>query len=147
MGATLVENDYGLDPEVYLDHHSTLTDTCTGSSLKLEKLGYEGYELLGMFNWRAHLPPLGLQELRVQARNEQDKNQGGIIIPEGLVEGIPELYALLQDIQGLHGRGVSIENISAHLSPWTSTLFAICPPFIKLLLLLHPEYDDSAQLS
>ncbi|GJN22025.1 hypothetical protein PR202_gb09554 [Eleusine coracana subsp. coracana] len=46
----------------------------------------------------------------VQARAETDKNHGVVLIPEGLVESIPELYALLQ-------------------------------------LLLHPESDDSAQLS
>ncbi|URE15841.1 pyrophosphate--fructose 6-phosphate 1-phosphotransferase [Musa troglodytarum] len=46
----------------------------------------------------------------VQARAEKDKYHGVILIPEGLVESIPELYALLQ-------------------------------------LLLHPESDDSAQLS
>ncbi|KAJ0987126.1 hypothetical protein J5N97_005482 [Dioscorea zingiberensis] len=83
----------------------------------------------------------------VQARAEQDKNHGVILIPEGLVESIPELYALLQEIHGLHGRGVSIENISAHLSPWASALFEFLPPFIRKQLLLHPESDDSAQLS
>uniref|UniRef100_A0A0E0NK25 Phosphofructokinase domain-containing protein n=1 Tax=Oryza rufipogon TaxID=4529 RepID=A0A0E0NK25_ORYRU len=46
----------------------------------------------------------------VQARAEKDKYHGVVLIPEGLVESIPELYALLQ-------------------------------------LLLHPESDDSAQLS
>ncbi|THU50613.1 hypothetical protein C4D60_Mb06t22110 [Musa balbisiana] len=46
----------------------------------------------------------------VQAMAEKDKYHGVILIPEGLVESIPELYALLQ-------------------------------------LLLHPESDDSAQLS
>ncbi|CAD6339448.1 unnamed protein product [Miscanthus lutarioriparius] len=46
----------------------------------------------------------------VQARPEKDKYHGVVLIPEGLVESIPELYALLQ-------------------------------------LLLHPESDDSAQLS
>ncbi|KAG2653464.1 hypothetical protein PVAP13_1NG458100 [Panicum virgatum] len=76
-----------------------------------------------------------------------DKNHGVILIPEGLVESIPELYALLQEIHGLHGRGVSAENISSQLSPWASALFEFLPPFIRKQLLLHPESDDSAQLS
>ncbi|XP_020090695.1 pyrophosphate--fructose 6-phosphate 1-phosphotransferase subunit alpha isoform X2 [Ananas comosus] len=81
----------------------------------------------------------------VQAR--ADKYHGVILIPEGLVESIPELYALLQEIHGLHVKGVSVENISAQLSPWASALFEFLPPFIRKQLLLHPESDNSAQLS
>ncbi|KAF5179996.1 Pyrophosphate--fructose 6-phosphate 1-phosphotransferase subunit alpha [Thalictrum thalictroides] len=83
----------------------------------------------------------------VQARAEQDKNHGVILLPEGLVESIPEVYALLQEIHELHRQGVSVDNISSQLSPWASALFEFLPPFIKKQLLLHPESDDSAQLS
>lgn len=83
----------------------------------------------------------------VQARAEKDKYHGVVLIPEGLVESIPELYALLQEIHGLHNKGVSVENISSHLSPWASALFEFLPPFIRKQLLLHPESDNSAQLS
>nr|CAB3467954.1 unnamed protein product [Digitaria exilis] len=83
----------------------------------------------------------------VQARAETDKYHGVVLIPEGLVESIPELYALLQEIHGLHNKGVSVENMSSHLSPWASALFEFLPPFIRKQLLLHPESDDSAQLS
>nr|CAB3447715.1 unnamed protein product [Digitaria exilis] len=51
------------------------------------------------------------------------------------------------EIHGLHGKGVSAENISSQLSPWASALFEFLPPFIRKQLLLHPESDDSAQLS
>ncbi|KAH9618275.1 hypothetical protein KSS87_004444 [Heliosperma pusillum] len=83
----------------------------------------------------------------VQARAETDKNHGVILLPEGLIESIPEVYALLQEIHSLHREGVSVENISSQLSPWASALFEFLPPFIKKQLLLHPESDDSAQLS
>ncbi|XP_010913868.1 pyrophosphate--fructose 6-phosphate 1-phosphotransferase subunit alpha isoform X2 [Elaeis guineensis] len=83
----------------------------------------------------------------VQARAEKAKYHGVILIPEGLVESIPELYALLQEIHSLHNQGVSTENISSHLSPWASALFEFLPPFIRKQLLLLPESDDSAQLS
>ncbi|KAK1282287.1 Pyrophosphate--fructose 6-phosphate 1-phosphotransferase subunit alpha [Acorus calamus] len=83
----------------------------------------------------------------VQARAEQDKYHGVILLPEGLIESIPEVYALLQEIHGLHKQGVSIDEISSQLSPWASALFEFLPPFIKRQLLLHPESDDSAQLS
>ncbi|KAK4374283.1 hypothetical protein RND71_004960 [Anisodus tanguticus] len=83
----------------------------------------------------------------VQARAEQDKNHGVILLPEGLIESIPEVYALLQEIHGLLTQGVSADKISSQLSPWASALFEFLPPFIKKQLLLHPESDDSAQLS
>ncbi|CAN4105131.1 unnamed protein product [Withania somnifera] len=83
----------------------------------------------------------------VQARAEQDKNHGVILLPEGLIESIPEVYALLQEIHGLLRQGVSADKISSQLSPWASALFEFLPPFIKKQLLLHPESDDSAQLS
>lgn len=83
----------------------------------------------------------------VQARAEQDKYHGVILLPEGLIESIPEVYSLLQEIHGLHGEGVSMEKISSQLSPWASALFEFLPPFIRKQLLLHPESDNSAQLS
>ncbi|KAG1359022.1 Pyrophosphate--fructose 6-phosphate 1-phosphotransferase subunit alpha [Cocos nucifera] len=83
----------------------------------------------------------------VQGRAEKDKYHGVILIPEGLVESVPELYALIQEIHGLHLHGASAENIPSQLSPWASALFEFLPPFIRKQLLLHPESDDSAQLS
>ncbi|KAJ4763288.1 Pyrophosphate--fructose 6-phosphate 1-phosphotransferase subunit alpha [Rhynchospora pubera] len=83
----------------------------------------------------------------VQARASVDKYHGVILIPEGLVESIPEMYALLQEIHELHRNGIPAEKISSHLSPWASALFEFLPPFIKKELLLSPESDNSAQLS
>ncbi|KAL0432817.1 UNVERIFIED_CONTAM: Pyrophosphate--fructose 6-phosphate 1-phosphotransferase subunit alpha [Sesamum latifolium] len=83
----------------------------------------------------------------VQARAEQDKYHGVILLPEGLIESIPEVFALLQEIHGLLRQGVSADNIFAQLSPWASALFEFLPPFIRKQLLLSPESDDSAQLS
>ncbi|KAF5739270.1 pyrophosphate--fructose 6-phosphate 1-phosphotransferase subunit alpha [Tripterygium wilfordii] len=83
----------------------------------------------------------------VQARSDQDKYHGVILLPEGLIESIPEVYALLKEIHGLLQQGVTADSISSQLSPWASALFEFLPPFIKKQLLLHPESDDSAQLS
>ncbi|KAJ6953235.1 pyrophosphate--fructose 6-phosphate 1-phosphotransferase subunit alpha-like [Populus alba x Populus x berolinensis] len=83
----------------------------------------------------------------VQARAEQDKNHGVILLPEGLIESIPEVYALLKEIHSLLKQGVAPDSISSQLSPWASALLEFLPPFIKRELLLHPESDDSAQLS
>ncbi|KAJ6931861.1 hypothetical protein NC652_015139 [Populus alba x Populus x berolinensis] len=65
----------------------------------------------------------------------------------GLIESIPEVYALLKEIHDLLRHGVAPDKISSQLSPWTSALFEFLPPYIKKQLLLHPESDDSAQLS
>ncbi|KAI4388527.1 hypothetical protein MLD38_000847 [Melastoma candidum] len=83
----------------------------------------------------------------VQARAEKDKYHGVILLPEGLIESIPEVYALLNEIHGLLRHGISADKISSQLSPWASALFEFLPPFIKKQLLLFPESDDSAQLS
>ncbi|XP_004498195.1 pyrophosphate--fructose 6-phosphate 1-phosphotransferase subunit alpha [Cicer arietinum] len=83
----------------------------------------------------------------VQARAEQDKYHGVILLPEGLIESIPEVYALLKEIHGLLRQGVDADKISSQLSPWASALFEFLPPFIRRQLLLYPESDDSAQLS
>ncbi|CAH9079843.1 unnamed protein product [Cuscuta europaea] len=83
----------------------------------------------------------------VQARAEQDKYHGVILLPEGLIESIPEVYALLKEIHGLLRQGISADNISSQLSPWAYALFEFLPPFIRKQLLLYPESDDSAQLS
>ncbi|KAJ4830914.1 hypothetical protein Tsubulata_039035 [Turnera subulata] len=71
----------------------------------------------------------------VQARAGQvspDKNHGVILLPEGLIESIPEVYALLKEIHGLLRQGVVPENISSQLSPWPSALFEFLPPFIRI---------------
>ncbi|KAG7037978.1 Pyrophosphate--fructose 6-phosphate 1-phosphotransferase subunit alpha, partial [Cucurbita argyrosperma subsp. argyrosperma] len=83
----------------------------------------------------------------VQARAQQDKYHGVILLPEGLIESIPEIYALLKEIHSLLKQGVLVDNISSQLSPWASALFEFLPPFIRKQLLLDPESDDSAQLS
>ncbi|WCJ44778.1 Pyrophosphate--fructose 6-phosphate 1-phosphotransferase subunit alpha [Euphorbia peplus] len=83
----------------------------------------------------------------VQARAAQDKYHGVVLLPEGLIESIPEVYALLKEIHSLLRQGINSNNISSQLSPWASALFEFMPLFIKKQLLLYPESDDSAQLS
>ncbi|KAG0499152.1 hypothetical protein HPP92_003843 [Vanilla planifolia] len=83
----------------------------------------------------------------VQARAEQGKYHGVILIPEGLVESVPELNALLQEIHSLQNERVTAENISSLLSDKASTLFENLPSFIKKQFLLFPESDNAAQLS
>lgn len=83
----------------------------------------------------------------VQARAEQDKYHGVILLPEGLIESIPEVYALLEEIHGHMRQGVHVEDIPSQLSPWASALYEFLPPFIRSQFMLEKESDDSAQLS
>ncbi|MQM17683.1 hypothetical protein Taro_050659 [Colocasia esculenta] len=98
----------------------------------------------------------------VQARAEQDKYHGVVLIPEGLVlvffmvfsSSVKLVFSIerywiccLWEIHVLHREGVSTDKISCQLSPWASALFEFLPPFIRRQLLLHPESDESAQLS
>ncbi|KAL8218358.1 hypothetical protein R6Q57_021731 [Mikania cordata] len=83
----------------------------------------------------------------VQARAEKEKYHGVIIFPEGLIESIPEVNALLQEIHRFLRQGISKDKIPSQLSPWASALFQFLPSFIREELLLYPASDDSAQLS
>lgn len=83
----------------------------------------------------------------VQARAELGKFHGVLLIPEGLIESIPEMYALIQEISILHNSNVPVAEMSSKLSPWAAALFQFLPPFIRRELLLHQESDNSAQLS
>eukprot|EP00249_Psilotum_nudum_P007540 c20642_g1_i1 orf=334-2157(-) len=83
----------------------------------------------------------------VQARAEQDKHHGVIVLPEGLIETFPEVYALLQEIGTLIKQGVEVADIPAQLSPWASALFNYLPPFIQKQFLLEWESGESVQLS
>jgi len=70
-----------------------------------------------------------------------------LLIPEGLIESIPEMYALIQEINVLYNNNVHTNGIPSKLSPWARALFTFLPPFIRSELLLHQESDNSAQLS
>ncbi|GKA64923.1 xylulose kinase-1, partial [Tanacetum coccineum] len=48
----------------------------------------------------------------IQAKTEQEKYNGVMLPPEGLIESIPEFYALLQDIHCLLRGGVSTDKTS-----------------------------------
>nr|CAB3480754.1 unnamed protein product [Digitaria exilis]CAB3504653.1 unnamed protein product [Digitaria exilis] len=67
----------------------------------------------------------------VQARAELGKYHGVLLIPEGLIESIPEMYALIQEINILHNNNVPVAEMPSQLSPWAAALFQFLPPFIR----------------
>lgn len=85
----------------------------------------------------------------IQARGEQGKNYGVVLLPEGLIERIPEFRALLQEINTLRKQDedIGVDNISSRLTLWAAALYDFLPIFIKKQLLLDRESDGSVQLS
>ncbi|VAI27991.1 unnamed protein product [Triticum turgidum subsp. durum] len=76
----------------------------------------------------------------VQARAELGKHHGVLLIPEGLIESIPEMYALIQEISILHNNNVPVTEIPTQLSPWAAALFQFLPPFIRREVLHFQQF-------
>lgn len=105
----------------------------------------------------------------VEGRAKEGKHYGVVLIPEGLVEYIPEMNALLREIAAVqraaHGGAAAgraageptepklttrlgLEALSRQLTPWSAALLASMPPFIRRQLQLESQASDhKAQLS
>eukprot|EP00475_Leptophrys_vorax_P039867 TRINITY_DN7290_c0_g1_i1.p1 TRINITY_DN7290_c0_g1~~TRINITY_DN7290_c0_g1_i1.p1 ORF type:complete len:633 (+),score=42.67 TRINITY_DN7290_c0_g1_i1:166-2064(+) len=75
------------------------------------------------------------------------KHHGVILIPEGLIEHIPEIASLIDEINGLVKDGVPAASISSRLSPWSAALFNFMPPFIRSEFVEHREDDGSLRFA
>lgn len=90
----------------------------------------------------------------VEARAREGKHFGVVLIPEGLVEFIPQVNALLKEIAqasrvtAAKGERAAADAIEAALTPWAKALLDSMPLFIKKQLLLEVQAsDDKAQLN
>jgi len=92
----------------------------------------------------------------VTERAAEGKRFGIVLIPEGLVEYIPEVNALMREISvaraqrasSKNGKAASKAEILALLTPWSAALLQSMPPFIQQQLLLETcASDQKAQLS
>eukprot|EP00808_Paulinella_micropora_P007375 g41357.t1 len=73
----------------------------------------------------------------VEARAARGKDYGLVLMPEGLVSAIPEIYQITQEINALMARGVSkAEEVEAQLSPWSTVFFSKLPQYFREQLLL-----------
>lgn len=79
----------------------------------------------------------------VCARKEAGKEYGVILIPEGLIEFIPEMKALIQDLSQLLSRGETAD----HLKEKNKILFAKLPEKIQKQLLLDRDPHGNVALS
>jgi len=94
-------------------------------------------------------------------RAKEGKHFGIVLIPEGLIEFIPQVSSLLKEIgaarrliEKVQGRGVraasqsAASQVVASLSPWAQALLNSMPAFIRRQLLLEAQAsDDKAQLN
>ncbi len=86
----------------------------------------------------------------ISQRAEAGKNFAVVLLPEGLVGYIPELRALLGEINAAHGGGgppPPRAAVEAALSPWSAAVLAALPPAVAAQLFLERESSGEAQLS
>ena len=86
---------------------------------------------------------------QVTERAVEGKHFGIVLIPEGLIEYIPEVNALLREIMMARAQKARTKPaILALLTPWSAALLQSMPPFIQQQLLLETQASDQkAQLS
>lgn len=82
-------------------------------------------------------------------RAELGKNYGVVLIPEGLVEFIPEISVLIKELNHLLAdkQSVSIEEVLKGLTPASKACFSSFPETIQKQLLLGRDPHGNVQLS
>lgn len=85
----------------------------------------------------------------VAERAAAGKHFGVVLIPEGLIEYIPQVNAMLKEISSARRLGAaSAETVTSMLTPYSAALLASLPAFIQQQVLLENQAsDDKAQLS
>lgn len=78
-------------------------------------------------------------------RSTNGKDYGVILIPEGLIEFVPEMRRLIQEINSLLAKGE--KNVEATLSPEAKQTFAYLPKEIADQLLLDRDPHGNVQVS
>ena len=79
----------------------------------------------------------------VVARADKKKNYGTIIIPEGLIESIPEFRMLIQELDAayttVHGESVRMTatELNAKLTVWSRALLNSLPDYIQSELMFQ----------
>lgn len=76
------------------------------------------------------------------------KNFGVVLIPEGLVNYIPELHSLLREVSKAYATGCPKAEVPDRLTPWAAAVLAMLPESIRGDFLLEPETSTgTAQLN
>ena len=93
----------------------------------------------------------------VEARAKQGKNYGSVVIPEGLIESIPEIKLLLQELDAAHattsavGRAtdevVTAEMLRDELTLWSKALLDSLPEYMQVQLLWQRTHANRIDIS
>ena len=86
----------------------------------------------------------------VEARAATKKNYGTVLVPEGIVESIPELKLLIDEIDiafNEAGHSLSAAEVRAKLTLWSRALLESLPDFMQYSLCLSRGSDKQLQVS
>ncbi|KAG5178774.1 pyrophosphate--fructose 6-phosphate 1-phosphotransferase subunit beta [Tribonema minus] len=87
----------------------------------------------------------------VQQRAATDRNFGTVLIPEGLIKAIPEIGALLTEIDTVYAESgeavLTLAQVQERLTRWGSALLQSLPLFIQQQVCLERQSNNRAQLS
>ncbi len=83
----------------------------------------------------------------IAKRAEQGKNYGVILIPEGVIEFIPEFKKLIRELNQLLADQVLPENVATQLSPAAARCFNSLPELIQKQLLIDRDPHGNVQVS
>ena len=86
----------------------------------------------------------------VEKRSQANKNYGLVLIPEGLVEFVPEMKQLIRELNDLlaeTNEQPSIDKIVEKLTPTSMQCFQYLPPLLQKQLLLDRDPHGNVQVS
>ena len=84
----------------------------------------------------------------IEQRSKEGKNYGVILIPEGLIEFIPEMKKLIEELNILSSKGaVAIEQVEKELSNEAKSCYKALPEEIQKQLLLDRDPHGNIQVS
>lgn len=80
-------------------------------------------------------------------RWRQGKDYSVVVVPEGLIEFVPEMNTLIGELNDLLARGAEPHSIESHLSHASRAVFAFLPDAIRTQLLLERDPHGNVQVS
>ncbi|KAL6072970.1 Pyrophosphate--fructose 6-phosphate 1-phosphotransferase [Balamuthia mandrillaris] len=83
----------------------------------------------------------------ISARADKGKNFGVVLLPEGLIEFVPEVHALISELNELLADGVSPDHVRGKLSEASRSVFDFLPSSIRNELLLERDPHGNVQVS
>jgi pyrophosphate--fructose-6-phosphate 1-phosphotransferase len=83
----------------------------------------------------------------VRDRAEAGRSYGVCLVPEGLIEFLPEVGSLIEEINRLLAEGVEGSSLAARLTPSSAAVFVALPERIRDQLLIDRDSHGNVQVS